>query len=95
MKRPVILNLGDKEFQFLTTEPPEIVDKVFEEIQREYALLEKEVEKAGFEKILVALLVNVTNDLVKTQNELRRLKEKYDSVLDEYYKGRGRVDRKD
>ncbi|ACR80702.1 MULTISPECIES: cell division protein ZapA [Kosmotoga] len=94
MKRPVVLKLGEKEFQFLTTEPPEIVDKVFEEIQQEYALLEKEVEKAGFERILVALLVNVTNDLVKTQNELRRLKEKYDSVLDEYYKGRGRVDRK-
>ncbi|AKI96812.1 cell division protein ZapA [Kosmotoga pacifica] len=91
MRRPVVLKLGEREFEFITNEPQSIVDEVFNEISQEFALLEKDVEKAGFEKVLVAMLVNMTTDFIKAENELKRLKEKYNEVLKDYYKGRGRI----
>ncbi|OAA31756.1 cell division protein ZapA [Kosmotoga arenicorallina S304] len=91
MKRPVVLKLGEREYKFITNEPQSIVDRVFNEIIQEFGILEKEVEKVGMDNVLVAMLVNMTTDFIKAQNELQRLKEKYNEVLKDHYKGRGRI----
>ncbi|MFO7881642.1 MAG: cell division protein ZapA [Kosmotogaceae bacterium] len=94
MRRYVKLKLGDKEFEFLTTDPDEFVDKVFGEIQREYELLEKNSTNVGFEKIITGILVNKVGELIKTESELQRLKEKYNDVLSELNRGRGKIGKK-
>jgi hypothetical protein len=94
MRRYVKLQLGDKEFEFLTTDPDEFVEKVFSEIQREYELLEKHSSNVGFEKIIAGILVNKVGELIKTESELQRLKEKYNDVLSELNKGRGKIGEK-
>ncbi|HHF08523.1 MAG: cell division protein ZapA [Thermotogae bacterium] len=91
MKRPVVLKLGEREYEFITNEPQSIVDEVFNEIIQEFGILEKEVEKVGLDSVLVAMLVNMTTDFIKAQSELKRLKEKYDAILKDHYKGRGRI----
>ena len=93
MKRSVTLKLGERDYSFLTSDPQEQVDQVFEVIREHFAVLEKGVETIGFERSLVFMLLNITSDLVKSQNELLKLKQKYEGILSDYYKGRGKVEK--
>lgn len=93
MKRSVTLTLGNNDYTFLTSDSQEQVEQVFEIIQKHFAELEKGIETIGLEKSFIFMLLNITNDLVKTQNELLRLKDKYENILGDYYKGRGKVEK--
>jgi len=93
MKRSVSLDLGGRKYTFLTSDPQELVDQVFSKIGELYDSLKNNEEEIGYEKILVGISVNLAYDLVRSQNELLRLKAKYEEVLSEYFQGRDEVEK--
>jgi cell division protein ZapA (FtsZ GTPase activity inhibitor) len=93
MKRSVSLELGEKKYTFITSDPQELVDQVFSKITEMYDSLRKNEEEIGYEKVLVGISVNLAHDLVRSQNELLRLKAKYEEVLSEYFQGRDGVEK--
>ncbi|HDP78745.1 MAG TPA: cell division protein ZapA [Mesotoga infera] len=93
MKRSVSLELGEKKYTFITSDPQELVDQVFSKITEMYDSLSKNEEEIGYEKVLVGISVNLAHDLVRSQNELLRLKAKYEEVLSEYFQGRDGVEK--
>lgn len=93
MKRSVSLNLGGREYTFLTNDPQELVDQVFSRITETYEALKKNEVEIGFEKVLTGICVNLAHDLLKSQNELARLKSKYEEVLSEYFQGRDTLEK--
>jgi len=93
MKRSVSLDLGEKKYSFITSDPQELVDQVFSKIIEMYDSLKKNEDEIGYEKLLVGISVNLAHDLVRSQNELLRLKAKYEEVLSEYFQGRDGVEK--
>ncbi len=92
MKRSVSLNLGGRQFSFLSGDPQEVVDQVFSKVTEMYDAFKKKEDEIGFEKLMVGICVNLAHDLIKSQNELVRLKDKYEEVLSEYFQGREGVE---
>ncbi|HAA84834.1 MAG TPA: cell division protein ZapA [Kosmotogaceae bacterium] len=92
MKRPVILKLAEREFRFYTTEPEDIVETVFQQIVQTYDELEIDKSKVELEYVLTAMLVEITADLVKSRNELERMREKYSSILEQYHRSRRKIE---
>ncbi|KUK79556.1 cell division protein ZapA [Mesotoga sp. Brook.08.YT.4.2.5.1] len=93
MKRSVTLDLGGRKYTFLTSDPQELVDQVFSKITEMYNSISKNEEEVGYEKLLVGISVNLAHDLARSQNELLRLKAKYEEVLSEYFQGRDEVEK--
>lgn len=93
MKRSVTLDLGGRKYTFLTSDPQELVDQVFSKITEMYNSMSKNEEEVGYEKLLVGISVNLAHDLARSQNELLRLKAKYEEVLSEYFQGRDEVEK--
>ncbi|HNU22950.1 MAG TPA: cell division protein ZapA [Mesotoga sp.] len=93
MKRSVTLDLGGRKYTFLTSDPQELVDQVFSKITEMYNSMSKNEEEVGYEKLLVGISVNLAHDLARSQNELLRLKVKYEEVLSEYFQGRDEVEK--
>ena len=69
------------------------MDQVFSKIGELYDSLKNNEEEIGYEKNTGGISVNLAHDLVRSQNELLRLKAKYEEVLSEYFQGRDEVEK--
>jgi len=49
MKRSVSLNLGGRQFSFLSGDPQEVVEQVFSKVTEMYDAFKKKEEEIGFE----------------------------------------------
>jgi hypothetical protein len=73
MKRSVSLELGEKKYTFITSDPQELVDQVFSKITEMYDSLKKNEEEIGYEMLrLKAKYEEVLSEYFQGRDEVEK-----------------------
>ena len=84
VRRRVKLELGGREFSFITDEPDDKVGKILEYIKEEYENYRSYEDRVSFEEILLLILLNTSSKMLKLEEELDELRDKYDRLIETF-----------
>ena len=84
VRRRVKLELGGREFSFITDEPEEKVVKILEYVKEEYDNYKSYEDRVSFEEIMLLILLNTSSKMLDLEDELRELRDKYDRLIETF-----------
>ena len=84
VRRRIKLELGGREFSFVTDEPEEKVMKILEYVREEYENYRSYEDRVSFEEIMLLILLNTSSKLFNLEEELQELREKYDRLIETF-----------
>ncbi len=76
MKRTVTLELGSKTYKFETGDPQDEVDETITELKSIFESHAQEVEKYGYERSFLMMLLNLTRENINLKRQISDLTQK-------------------
>lgn len=76
MKRTVTLELGDRKYKFATADPQQDVDETFGTIKAEFDSYSDFVERYGYDRVLLMILLNSVKENVVLKRKISELTDK-------------------
>ncbi len=76
MRRTVTLDLGSRKYKFSTTDPQREVEKTMNEIKEEFKNYSDVVDKYGYDRILLMILLNNVQEKLMLKQRVEELTKK-------------------
>ncbi len=81
MKRTVTLELGSRKYKFTTTDPQSEVDETLKNIKEEFENYSDVVEKYGYDRILLMMLLNNVHEKLVLKDRIARMNKKLERKI--------------